>query len=293
MPVAELEDVVKRYGAVKALDGVGLEIGRGELVALLGENGAGKTTLVRLLLGLAAPSAGRVAVFGQRPGDREARLRTGAMLQSARVPEALKVREHIELFASYYPAPLSLKETLAAAALEPLENRLYAKLSGGERQKVLFALAICGNPELLFLDEPTVGLDVETRRALWEHIRRFVERGGTVLLTTHYLEEADALATRVAVLRRGRIVGEGTPAQIKARAAVKKVRCVTSLTEAALKEIAGAGRVASMNGHVEILAPDSDRVVRALLESDPAAHDLEVVAGGLEEAFLKLTGEAA
>ncbi len=293
MPVAQLESVVKRYGAVKALDGVSLEVGRGELVALLGENGAGKTTLVRLLLGLAAPSAGRVAVFGQRPGDRAARLRTGAMLQSARVPEALKVREHIELFSSYYPAPLFLKETIAAAALEGLENRLYAKLSGGERQKVLFALAICGNPELLFLDEPTVGLDVETRRALWEHIRRFVERGGTVLLTTHYLDEADALATRVAVLRRGRVVAEGTPAQIKARAAVKKVRCVTSLDQAALTKIAGTGRVASMNGHVEILAPDSDRVVRALLESDPAAHDLEIVAGGLEEAFLKLTEEAA
>ncbi len=139
------------------------------------------------------------------------------MLQVAKVPETLKVREHIELFSSYYPKPLPLPESIAVAGLGGLENRLFGQLSGGQQQRVLFALAICGNPDLLFLDEPTVGLDVETRRALWARIRAFVARGGSVLLTTHYLDEADALANRVAVINQGRIIAEGTPAEIKAR----------------------------------------------------------------------------
>jgi ABC-2 type transport system ATP-binding protein len=141
------------------------------------------------------------------------------MLQVARVPETLRVREHIELFSSYYPRPLKLEDTIAAAGLGGVENRLFGELSGGQRQRVLFALAICGNPDLLFLDEPTVGLDVTARRALWKHIRGFVARGGSVLLTTHYLDEADALADRIAVIDDGRIIAQGTPAEIKQRGA--------------------------------------------------------------------------
>jgi ABC-2 type transport system ATP-binding protein len=172
---------------------------------------------VRILLGLAAPTSGEATVFGCHPASRQAKLRRGAVLQVARVPETLKVREHIELFSSYYEKPLSLAETVAAAGLAGIENRLFGDLSGGQKQRVLFALAICGNPDLLFLDEPTVGLDVESRRALWARIRGFVARGGSVLLTTHYLDEADALAHRVAVIDRGRIAAEGTPAEIKAQ----------------------------------------------------------------------------
>jgi ABC-2 type transport system ATP-binding protein len=219
MPVAELRGVTKRYGAVEALGGVDLTMNAGEVVALLGPNGAGKTTAVRILLGLAQPTSGRASVFGHAPGSQQARLRRGAVLQVAKVPETLKVREHVELFSSYYPNPLPVGESIAAAGLGGLENRLFGELSGGQKQRVLFALAICGNPDLLFLDEPTVGLDVEARRALWDRIRAFVGRGGSVLLTTHYLEEARVLANRVAVIRRGLIIAEGTPAQIMARTA--------------------------------------------------------------------------
>jgi ABC-2 type transport system ATP-binding protein len=215
MPVAELHRVTKKYGTIEALCGIDLTIERGELLALLGPNGAGKTTAVRILLGLASADSGTAAVFGYAPASRQAKLRRGALLQVAKVPETLRVREHIELFSSYYPNPLPIAETIAAAGLKSVENRLFGDLSGGQKQRVLFALAICGNPELLFLDEPTIGLDVETRRALWGRIRDFVTNGGSVLLTTHYLEEADALANRVAVINQGRIVAEGTPAEIK------------------------------------------------------------------------------
>ena len=217
MPVAELKNVTKRYGSVEALRGVDLSINRGELLALLGPNGAGKTTAVRILLGLTPPTSGDAALFGHHPASHAAKLCRGALLQVAKVPETLKVREHIELFSSYYPKPLPIAETIAAAGLAGVENRLFGDLSGGQKQRVLFALAICGNPAILFLDEPTVGLDVDSRRTLWAHIRGFVARGGSVLLTTHYLEEADALAHRVAVIDRGRIAAEGTPAQIKAQ----------------------------------------------------------------------------
>jgi ABC-2 type transport system ATP-binding protein len=141
------------------------------------------------------------------------------MLQVARVPETIRVREHIELFSSYYPKPLKFAETIAAAGLGGVEQRLFGELSGGQKQRVLFALAICGNPDLLFLDEPTVGLDVSARRGLWKHIREYVARGGSVLLTTHYLDEADALANRIAVIDGGRIIAQGTPAEIKERGA--------------------------------------------------------------------------
>jgi ABC-2 type transport system ATP-binding protein len=217
MTAAELSGVTKRYGDTEALRGIDLRIEPGELVALLGPNGAGKTTAVRILLGLAKPTSGEAGIFGNPPGSRQAQLRRGALLQVARVPETLRVREHIELFSSYYENPLPLAETIAAAGLVGVERRLFGDLSGGQKQRVLFALAICGNPGLLILDEPTVGLDVESRRALWARIRGFVARGGSVLLTTHYLDEADALADRIAVIDKGRIVAEGSPQAIKDR----------------------------------------------------------------------------
>ena len=219
MIAAHFSSVTKRYGAVEAIRSLDLTLRPGELLALLGANGAGKTSAVRILLGLAKPASGTVRVFGGDPRDARTRARIGAVLQSARVPETLRVREHIHLFSSYYPQPMPFDEVIAAAGLQGLERRKYGELSGGQQKRVLFALAICGNPDLLVLDEPTVGLDVEARRAMWKQVRAFVARGKAVLLTTHYLAEAEALADRVVVMHHGNVVAEGTPAQIKGNAA--------------------------------------------------------------------------
>src|SRR5687767_146892 len=218
-PSATLEAVTKKYGDTQALRGIDLRIRPGELLALLGANGAGKTTAVRILLGLTAPTSGTARVFGGNPRDRATRTRIGAVLQIARVPETLRVREHIELFSSYYPDPMPMSEVIDAAGLTGLERRKFGELSGGQQKRVLFALGICGNPDLLVLDEPTVGLDVEARRALWKQIRAFVDGGRSVLLTTHYLAEAEALADRVAVIHHGVVVKEGSPRDIKGDAA--------------------------------------------------------------------------
>src|SRR5580692_4269365 len=241
--VASLEGVNKNYDNIKALRDVDFRVCAGEVVALLGPNGAGKTTAVKLLLGLLQPNSGKVCVLGGDPTNPQNRMRTGAMLQVGRVPETLRVREHIDLFSSYYEKPLPLAQILAAAGLEKLSDRKFGDLSGGQKQRVLFALAICGDPDLLFLDEPTVGLDVEARRMLWDEIRLLVSRGKTVLLTTHYLQEADALADRVAVINKGEIIAEGTPATIKAQTAGKRIRCVTSLTLNVLRQIPGVTEV--------------------------------------------------
>jgi ABC-2 type transport system ATP-binding protein len=285
----QLIDVKKTYPSAVALNGVSLTIHSGELVALLGANGAGKTTAVKMLLGLAQPTSGTVRVFGADPREAANRVRTGAMLQVGKVPETLRVREHIDLFSSYYPDPLPLSEVIEAAGLRGVENRIFGELSGGQKQRVLFALSICGNPDLLILDEPTVGLDVEARRGMWEQIRRFVRGGRSILLTTHYLEEADALADRVVVIDRGSIIAEGTPAEIKAKAAGRRIRCSTSLAIEQVQALAGVTSATRDGGTTEILASDSDAVVRALLLADPSLANLEVASAGLEEAFLTLT----
>jgi ABC-2 type transport system ATP-binding protein len=287
--VASLEGVNKNYGAVRALRGVDFRVRAGEIVALLGPNGAGKTTAVKLLLGLMPPNSGKVRVFGCDPTNPENRMRTGAMLQVGRVPETLRVREHIDLFSTYYRKRLPLAEVLAAAGLEKLSDRKFGDLSGGQKQRVLFALAICGDPDLIFLDEPTVGLDVEARRLLWGEIRTLVQRGKTVLLTTHYLQEADALADRVAVISQGGIVAQGTPAQVKAKSGGKRIRCITRLSIDSLRQIAGVTEITEDRERLEIHASEAEPVVRELLARDPTLSGLEIVSAGLEEAFLALT----
>ncbi len=291
--VASLEAVNKNYGSIRALRSVDFRVRAGEVVALLGPNGAGKTTAVKLLLGLSQPNSGQVRVFGGDPTNPENRMRTGAMLQVGRVPETLRVREHIDLFSSYYLKPLPLAEVLAAAGLEKLRDRKFSDLSGGQKQRVLFALAICGDPDLLFLDEPTVGLDVEARRMLWDEIRRMVGRGKTVLLTTHYLPEADELADQVAVINEGVIVAQGTPSEIKAKTAGKRIRCITSLSLASLRQIPGVTEVKENREAVEIHAVEAEAIVRELLARDASLSGLEVTSAGLEAAFLALTQDAA
>ena len=291
--VANLDGVNKNYGDIRALRGVNFRVRAGEIVALLGPNGAGKTTAVKLLLGLLQPNAGRVRVFGADPTNPENRMRTGAMLQVGRVPETLRVREHVDLFSTYYQKPMPAAEVLAAVGLEKLRDRKFGELSGGQKQRVLFALAICGNPDLLFLDEPTAGLDVEARRMLWDEIRQLVRRGKTVLLTTHYLQEADALADRVAVINKGEIIAEGTPAEIKGQTAGKRIRCITRVNLGDLRQMRGVTEVRQDREAVELHVSEAEPVVRELLARDASLSGLEVSSAGLEEAFLALTQESS
>jgi ABC-2 type transport system ATP-binding protein len=290
-PVARIEGASKNYGAVQALVDFNFEVRAGELVALLGPNGAGKTTAIKLLLGLATPSRGKVSVFGGDPASTVTHTRVGAMLQVGRVPETLRVWEHIDLSSSYYPNPLPLNETLAIAGLEDLRNRKFGVLSGGQKQRVLFALAICGNPDLLFLDEPTVGLDVEARHLLWDEIRKLLRRGKTVVLTTHYLEEADALADRIGVINKGAIIAEGTPAEIKSRTAGKKIRCITQLSATVIQSLPGVSAVQSDRDAMVIHTAQAEEVLRGLLRLDLEISGIEVSGAGLEDAFLALTRE--
>jgi ABC-2 type transport system ATP-binding protein len=287
--IAELDRVTKRYGSVIALDDVSLTLAPRRVTALLGPNAAGKTTAVRLLLGLTRPSAGRVALFGIDPRLPLARRRTGVLLQIASVPETLRVREHVRLFRSYYPAPMSEDAVFEAAGIREIADRRFGELSGGQKQRVQFALAICGNPELLFLDEPTVGLDVQSRRAFWQQVRQLADAGCSILLTTHYLEEADALAHRIVVINGGRIVADGAPHEIKALAASRQVRCVTSVPSREILAMPGVTSVRQDGTALEILAADAEGLARALLVRDPLLTGLEVRGAGLEDAFLALT----
>ncbi len=291
---ARLARVTKRYGPTAALDGVDLALRPGETLALLGPNGAGKTTAIRTLLGIVKPDAGTATLFGRDPRAAKNRRRIGAMLQVTGVPAMLTVAEHVRLFSSYYPRPLPLDETLEIAGLRGVADRHYGQLSGGQKQRVAFALAICGDPDALILDEPTSALDVESRRALWEQIRGYVARGRSVLLTTHDLIEADALADRIAVLLGGRIVAEGNATEIKARAGGSIVRCTSGLDDERLRGIAAIEELARDGATIRIATHAPDAVVRALYVADPTFTLLDVGEVPLEEAFLAITrGEPA
>jgi len=287
--IAELKKVNKNYGKIKALKNVDLKVYKAEVIALLGPNGAGKTTAINLMLGLLRPNSGQVRVFGQDPKNASSRMRTGVMLQIPGIPETLKVREHIELFSSYYPKPMALQEVLAATGLQDLENRMYGKLSGGQKQRLHLAMALCGDPDLVFLDEPTTGLDVASRRALWEQVRKITNSGKTIVLTTHYIEEAESLADRVVVINQGEIIAEGSPSEIKAITAATKIRLVTKIALEDIKNMSGVTSVKYDGAATEILASKAEEIVLELLQSDSSIHGLEVTTAGLEDAFLALT----
>jgi ABC-2 type transport system ATP-binding protein len=290
--MARLRGARKRYGAVDALCGIDLEFRGGELLALLGPNGAGKTTAIGLLLGLIRADAGTVELFGRDPQDIDARRRIGVMLQDAALPPTLKVGELLRLAASYYPAPRSVAEAADLAGITDLLVRPYAKLSGGQQRRVQFAVALVGRPQLLFLDEPTVGMDIQARQKLWAAIRTLVAEGCGVVLTTHYLEEAEALADRVCVVAHGRIVSEGSVEALRARVARKRVWCETALP---LAQVAAWPEVAEavQDGERLCLATEfPELLVRRLLAEDLTLSALEVRAAGLAEAFTELTDAA-
>ena len=287
--LAQLRGASKSYGKIKALDGIDLALHSGELLALLGPNGAGKTTAIGLLLGLIRADGGEVNLFGQDPQRLQARRNIGVMLQDASLPATLRVGELIRLTASYYPSPRSLQESAQLAGVADLLQRPYGKLSGGQQRRVQFALALCGRPRLLFLDEPSVGMDIQARQKLWTAIRHLIAEGNSVVLTTHYLEEAEALADRVCVMARGKMISEGSVDELRARVSLKRVRCATRIDIATVREwpeVAEARmegeRLWISSGHVEAL-------VRRLLAADAGLSSLEVQAAGLSEAFTELT----
>jgi ABC-2 type transport system ATP-binding protein len=265
-------------------------MGGGEVVALLGPNGAGKTTLVRLLLGLIRPDDGSIALWGLPSGDVRARRRIGVMLQVGHVPDVLTVREHVHLFSSYYGSPVSIGQVLEIAGVTAFAHRRFGELSGGQKQRTLFALAICGNPDMLVLDEPTVGLDVEARREFWTGINRMIAQGCGVLMATHYLDEADAVAHRIVMLKQGRVVADGTPMAVKAAVAGRRIRCVTAISPEAIRALPGVRSVMADRDGVVILTADAEGLLRELLQRDPSLCDLDVSSTGLDEAFLALTG---
>ena len=287
--VAELEGARKRYGGTQALDGVDLALHAGRVTALLGANGAGKSTAVHLLLGLLAADAGTVRVFGRPASSRTARLGTGAMLQSAGLPDRLRVGELLALVRSYYPDPRSTADCVALAGLDGLLERPYRALSGGQQRRVQFALALCGRPRLLCLDEPTTGLDIEARQTLWAAVRELVGEGCGVLLTTHYLEEAEALSDHVVVVDAGRKLVEGSVAAIRGHVAQRRIRCVTALEVDAVAAWPGVRSARREGDALQVVADAPEPVVRRLLDEDATLHDLEVQRAGLADAFLALT----
>jgi len=277
-------------GPVHAVRGIDIDIAPGETVALLGPNGAGKSTTIDMLLGLSTPDTGEVSVFGRTPAEAIADGVIGAMLQTGAVLDNLSVRELIDMMGSLYPRPLGVDETLELAGITDIGSRRTNKLSGGQTQRVRFAVAMVSNPDLLVLDEPTVAMDVESRHKFWESMRTFTSRGKTVLFATHYLEEADANADRIILMARGEVVADGAATEIKAATGGRQIRAtLPGADRDSLRSLQGV-RGADLRGDsITLNCSDSDAAVRALLQAFPTVRDLEITGAALEQAFLQLT----
>jgi ABC-2 type transport system ATP-binding protein len=288
---AELTGIHKNFGRVRAVDGVDLKLATGEIVAILGPNGAGKTSTIDIILGLSQPSAGQVKVLGMQPRQAISRGLISAVMQTGGLLRDLTVFETVEYTASLFAQAQNPREALSRAGIAEIADRRVGKCSGGEQQRLRFAMALLSDPELLVLDEPTTGMDVEGRRTFWAAIRKDAEQGRTVLFATHYLEEADAYADRIVLLRHGKVVADGTAAQIKAMAAGRTVRAtLPDATDAMLRDVPGAEEVEVRGDTVLIHSKDSDATARYLL-TVTQAKDLEIMARGIEDAFLALTGD--
>jgi ABC-2 type transport system ATP-binding protein len=279
-------------GPVHAVRGIDVTVEPGETVALLGPNGAGKSTTIDTMLGLLEPDAGTVRLFGEAPADAVASGRVGAMLQTGALIRDLTVRELIAMVASLYPHPLGVDEAIALTRIEEIADRRTEKLSGGETQRARFALALVSNPDLLVLDEPTVAMDVESRRAFWATMRDFASYGRTVLFATHYLEEADAYADRVVLMAHGRVVADGPPTEVKAMVGLRQIRATLHHSDAAaLAALPGVTHAEVHSESITLHCSDSDTAIRALLARFPDASDIEIAGARLEDAFVALTGK--
>jgi ABC-type multidrug transport system ATPase subunit len=291
--LAALAGVSKWFGGTVALDGVDLRVRPGELLAVLGPNGAGKTTAISLLLGLEQADHGSVRLLGQSPLSLEARRHVGVMMQEVHLAPELRVREQIDLVASYYAAPLCPEAAMEMTHTTSLGNRHYGTLSGGQKRQAQFAMAVCGRPRLLFLDEPTVGLDVQARALMWTTLRQLVSSGSSIILTTHYLEEAEVLADRVTVLAKGRIIAAGTVDEVRGLVTRKQVICSTTVGVEDVLTWPGVASAIRDRQRLNVTTGDAEVLVRRLLAADGGLHDLEVRRAGLAEAFAELTEEAA
>ena len=289
-PVVSFERVSKAYGTIRAVDELSLELRPGETVALLGPNGAGKSTSLDMLLALRQPTRGRIRIFGSDPYHAVKSGRVGAMLQSGGLMPEVTVRELVTLVTGFHPRPLPVDQTLRRAGLADIAGRRVERLSGGQAQRVRFALAMVGETDLLVLDEPTAAMDVETRQAFWASMKAEVAGGQTLLFATHYLEEADSAADRILVLNKGRLLADGTPAQIKARAGAKRISFrIDGIDETALRRLPGLVSLEVRHDVVHLRSADSDRTLYALLDAGYRPREIEVTSLGLEQAFLAIT----
>jgi ABC-2 type transport system ATP-binding protein len=293
VPLASLNAVRKRFGKIIALDGLDLSVRRGELLALLGPNGAGKSTAISLLLGLQRADEGSATLFGQDPQEVAARRRIGIMMQEVALSPVMRPRELLAQVASYYPTPYDVQAVIKRLGLETLASRTYKDLSGGQKRQVQFAMAIVGRPELLFLDEPSVGLDTNARAALWQVVRDLIHEGCSIVLTTHYLEEAEALADRVAVVAHGRLVASGSVDEIRAHVSRKTIQFKSSLERTEIQSWPEVVELTDKSGRQSIVTRDAEAVLRRLLGADAGVRDIEVHRAGLAEAFTELTAAAA
>ena len=291
-PVVSFDNVSKHYGSLKAVDGLTLELRRGETVALLGPNGAGKSTSLDMLLSLRKPTSGRIRMFGSDPYHAVKAGRVGAMLQSGGLMSEVSVRELVTLVASLHPRPVSVVTTLRRAGIEQIAEQRVDRLSGGQAQRVRFALAIAGECDLIVLDEPTTAMDVETRQVFWASMKAEVAEGKTLLFATHYLEEADQVADRILVINRGRLLADGTPEEIKQRAGAKRLSFrLDDLDEPFLLNLPGLTGIEVRNDLVHIQSTDSDATLYAVLDAGYRPREIEVSSLGLEQAFLAITAE--
>ncbi|GAC21757.1 ABC transporter ATP-binding protein [Paraglaciecola arctica] len=286
--IASAYGLTKSFAGKKALDNIDLEIKSGQVFAILGANGAGKTTLINIFLGRLNADQGDVSVFGVRPGSLQAKRQSGAMLQVANLPETLKIKEHIQLFQSYYPHPMDYQKVINYAGLQHMQNRYSKKLSGGEKQRLLFALSICGNPKLLFLDEPSVGMDVEARQGLWQGIRDLRAAGTGIVLTTHYLEEADNLADNIVLLKQGAIIRQGSSDDIKASISHTIIRFSSDKKLQEFEQLPAVINVKKSGKFIQLQTENVNQTLPPLLSANPNLQNLSVSSAGLEEAFLQL-----
>jgi len=288
----EATALVKSYGTVRAVRGVDLTISGGETVALLGPNGAGKSTTIDMLLGLAKPDSGSVSIFGRSPREAVHAGLIGGMLQTGQLIQYLSVKELVHLVASLYPHPLPLDEVLALTGLTDIASRTTSKLSGGQTQRVRFAMGLVGDPELLVLDEPTAAIDIEGRHEFWNAMRNVAAQGKTVLFATHYIEEADNFADRIVVMARGKVVADGPPTEVKSRVATRTIRATApTLDTNLLVALPGVSDAQRRGEQIVLTCADADAALYALLATSPEIRDIEVRGAGLEEAFLELTAE--